>query len=222
MVFSKQLPTAEGGKPLIAENFETSISILARENRTLMLQGLIIGAPDPAMPEGRSDVFSPIQVLSDIMAMNIDDPKDPITIIINSGGGLIEMGMMLYDAIKLSKAPITTIGMNCASMATLLLAAGSKTLAFPHSRFVLHMLSSGFKGTLNQVETQTKEMNRIHEMVTDCYIECGLTGGLKSGNPKLIRKKLLKDIDKGDFYLSADEAVKYGLVDGIVKPGDLF
>lgn len=220
--FATELGTiGENEKRLTVDNFETAVSSLARRHRVLMLKGVIVGYPgSPGM--GRSDYHSPAGIFTDIMAMNYEDPETPITLIINSEGGLVQTGLQLYDAIKLSKAPIRTIGINCASMATVLLAAGAKRYAFPHSRFMLHLLSGKFEGDYKEIDIQHKEIKKIQKTLTDCYIECGVNAGLKSKNPEVIRRRLMKDVDDGDLYLNAEEAIEYGLVDGIVTTEELF
>lgn len=218
-MYTKKMPDQKG-KALSVENFEVSSSIIAREHRMIFLKGLIVGWPAGA--PGRQDIFSPSQVFMDILAMNYDDPAKPITLVVNSEGGLVDTGMQLYDTIRLSKAPVRTIGINCASMATLLLAAGSERLAFPHGRFMLHLLGGRSAGDIKELESQVREARKTQEMITDCYVDCGLTAGLKIDDKKKIRGKLLKDIDDGDFWLSAEEAVAYGLVDRIATTEELF
>lgn len=208
-------------RSLSVDHYESSTSILARKHRVLFLKGLIVGYPGGGNM-GRSDHHSAAGVFMDIMAMNREDPSKPITLVINSEGGVVEPGLQLYDVIRLSKAPITTIGINCASMATILLVAGNERLAFPHSRFMLHLLSGGARGELKDVEIAVKELRKIQTMLTDCYIECGVKAGLRTKNKETIRKRLMKDVDDGDFWLNAEEAVKYGLVDRIVEPKDLY
>ena len=188
----------------------------------LFLRGIIVGWPCSASYPGRDDQFSPTAIMDSIIAMTVEDNTKPITLVINSVGGVTDEGMMLYDVIKLSQAPIITLGMNAASMATVLLAAGAERLAMPHSRFMLHLPStSGMSGDVKEVELHTKEIIKMKDTLVDCYIECGVTAGLAKPDTKKIRKQILSDIDRV-FWIGAEQAIKYGLVDRIVIPSELF
>ena len=129
------------------ENFEYAQSFLARKRRMLFLRGVIKGIHGDPVSPGRSDQFSPMAIGDDILAMNVDDPKKPIHLVIDSPGGEIGTGLALYDILKMSAAPIVTIGASCASMATFILAAGNTRLALPHARFMLH-LPEGIMGEI--------------------------------------------------------------------------
>ena len=197
------------------ENFEYAQSFLARERRMLFLRGTIQGIGS------RSDQFSPMAIGDDILAMNVDDPTKPIYLVIDSPGGEIGTGLALYDILRLSVAPIITIGASCASMATFLLAAGSLRLALPHARFMLHLPEGIMGGDPKEMKIHSAEFNRIRDDLVQSYISCGVTAGLKSKSPEAIGRKILKDIDR-IFYLDAEGAVNYGLVDRVVEPKDLF
>ena len=197
------------------ENFEYAQSFLARERRILFLRGTIQGIGS------RSDQFSPMAIGDDIMAMNVDDPTKPIYLVIDSPGGEISTGFVLYDTIRMSVAPIITIGASCASMATFLLAAGTTRLAFPHARFMLHLPQGMMGGDPKEMKIHSKEFSRLRDDLVQSYITCGVTAGLKSKSPEAIGRKILKDIDR-IFYLDAEGAVKYGLCDRIIEAKDLF
>ncbi len=197
------------------ENFEYAQSFLARERRILFLRGAIQGIGN------RSDQFSPMAIGDDIMAMNVDDPTKPIYLVIDSPGGEISTGFVLYDTIRMSVAPIVTIGASCASMATFLLAAGTTRLAFPHARFMLHLPQGMMGGDPKEMKIHSKEFSRLRDDLVQSYVTCGVTAGLKSKSPEAIGRKILKDIDR-IFYLDAEGAVKYGLCDRIIEAKDLF
>jgi len=219
MRFTKLRP--EGARE---EQLEGAQTYLGRERRMLALRGPIMSAPD------RWDEFSASFIMDDIVAMNVEDNKKPITLIIDSPGGDLDTGMMLYDLIKLSRAPIITIGLDCASMATVLLGAGNQRLVFPHARLMLHLPVMMMKGGMDPkvFEIRQKEMERMkHEMV-DSYIECGVNGGLDKGGTDIdgvtwpsVSKKILNDIDR-ELWLPAQGGIDYGLVDRIATPEDLF
>lgn len=191
---------------LRAEQIEGPESYLARERRALFLRGTITGVQD------RWDPFSPVAVHDSILAMNYDDSKKPIYLFIESSGGLVGTGFVLYDVIRMSPAPIVTVGVNVASMAAVLLAAGTRRLVYPHASVMLHLPQGGFSGDVKDLEIRTKEMGRIRDRIADAYIECGVDR---------TREQILKDIDR-EVWLNAEEAVAYGLADGIVGRAELF
>lgn len=198
---------------LLDENFEYAQSFLARERRMLFLRGTI--------STERADQFSSISIGDDIVAMNVDDPRKPIYLVIDSPGGAIGAGFALFDLVRLSAAPVVTIGASCASMATFILAAGSTRLALPHSRFMLHLPEGMMGGDPKEMKIHSKEFNRIRDELIESYIGCGITAGLKGNSSEAIGRKILKDIDR-IFYLDAEDAVKYGLVDRVATAEDLF
>ena len=211
-----------GGNPkenLHDDQFSYAPSYISRERRMIFLRGVIVGWPGGNL--GRTDQFAASQIFDDIMAMNIEDSTKPITLVIESPGGLMDVGIGLYDLIKLSKAPIITIGLGCASMATLLLAAGTERLAFPNSRFMMHLPEGGVSGDTKEVKLQTEEFERLKESFIDRYIDCGITAGLKGKTKKQLKKQILKDIDRV-FWLDVEEAIEYGLIDRVVTSEDLF
>ena len=205
------------------DQFHNATSYLASTRRLLFLRGLISGWPGPTGSGlvGRDDVFSPIDVIDDILAMNVADPERPIYLMIESVGGMIDVGLMVCDVVRMSKAPVITIGMNCSSMATLILSAGRERLAFPNSHFMLHLPRGGVQGDSRDVEILNKEMTKIKDSLVDLYIYHGVTAGIPGSGRAKIKKKILKDIDR-EYYLTTPEAIEYGLVDRVVTPDDLF
>jgi len=197
------------------DQVEVSQLYLAREHRILFLRGTIIAAPI------RCDHFSLTVMLDDIIALNRDDPVKPITLIIDSPGGSVADGFMLYDVIKASRAPIRTIGFNCASMATIILAAGGERVLMPHSTSMLHLPSTSFEGDTKTMEIRQREVSRIKDQLVDAYMACGVTAGVKAVERGKVRKQILKDIDR-EYWLSAEEAIAYGLADRLATKDDLF
>src|SRR4030042_1307678 len=208
----------QGGNPkehLTDEQFEFAGTYLARTKRLIFLRGPIIGNPP------RTDSYSPSGVIDDILAMNIYDSTRPIYIVIDSGGGLVDAGLALYDVIKLSRAPVITIGMTAASMATVLLAAGTERLVLPSTRVMMPLPIGGVEGDVNTIKIRSEEMQRVKDQLIARYMECGVTAGLVSKNEKQIRRQILKDIDR-ENWMDAEKAIRYGLADRLVQPGDLF
>jgi ATP-dependent Clp protease protease subunit len=201
------------------DKYEYSFNYLTRERRILFLRGVISSYPGGY--SGRNDPHSPTVVSDDIIALNLENQEEPIYIIIDSPGGEVSTGMTLYDTMKLSKAPIITIGQNCASMATIILAAGDEKYMFPHGKLMLHLPSTQIQGDTKEVEIKTKEILKVKEDLVQCYIDNGVTAGLETPTATKIRKQILKDIER-EFWLNADEAIEYGLADRIIEKDDLF
>ena len=137
-------------------------------------------------------------------------------------------GLVLYDIIRMSQAPIITVAQNCASMATVLMAAGTTRLMLPHSRAMLHLPRGEAIGDVDDVAIRSRELGRVKDMLVSCYTECGVTAGLtpsKTGRPPTrlrVSKQIIKDINRSEFWMSANECVEYGLVDRIATSTDIF
>lgn len=194
------------GEVLSEEQFESAEAYLARERRLLFLKGPILGIP------ARWDNFSVTAVHDAVVALNYEDPTKPIYIVLDSPGGSIDTGWTLYDAIRLSKAPVTTIGQSCGSMATVLLAAGKRRVVYPHATVVLHLPQGEMQGDVEEMKIRAEQLERARDRIVDAYIECGA---------KRTREQIVKDIDR-EFWLDAEETIAYGLADGVVTPDELF
>lgn len=137
--------------------------------------------------------------------------EDPINIYINSEGGHIIDALALYDTIKFVKPIIKTtcIGQACSASA-LLLAAGTKGYrsALPNSRVMIHELRGGVSGTRNEMVSYSNESDRVMDLFINILSD--LTGKKFS--------EIAKDMKK-DFFMNPEEALKYGLIDNIVKEG---
>lgn len=207
---------------LKSNQYEYSSDLLTRRGRMLFLRGLIIGYPPSPTNEGRDDAFSSVSIADDIMSLSIENPEKPIFLFIDSIGGEATNGFMLYDVIRMSKAPIYTIGINASSMATTILVSGNKRYVTPHSKTMIHLPSTMFQGDSSEMEIRNKEIAKVKEELVNIYIEHGATAGLKNGaTHKQIKNKLMKDINKEKWF-SAQEAVDYGLVDEIITPEILY
>jgi ATP-dependent Clp protease protease subunit len=197
------------------DQYEYATSFLTREKRFLFLRGPIVPATI------RSDSFSPTSVSDDIMALNVENDKDPITVFIDSPGGDVSTGFVLYDIIQMSKAPIITVAMNAISMGTVILTAGVERLAFKHSRIMLHLPSGDIEGDVQQIKIRSELFQELKHEIIDCYVARGVTAGLVDKTEKEIKKQILKDIDREKWF-TADTALKYGLIDRIVTREDIF
>jgi ATP-dependent Clp protease, protease subunit len=137
--------------------------------------------------------------------------NDDITLLINSPGGVISSGLAIYDAMQYAKSDIVTICMGqAASMASVLLTAGQKgkRQIWEHARVLIHqpLISGNMFGPASDIQIQAEEMLRLREDLNK----------MLAGHTGQTLKKIIEDTDR-DFFMSAQEAVTYGIVDKIVK-----
>jgi ATP-dependent Clp protease protease subunit len=134
---------------------------------------------------------------------------DPITIFINSQGGHVESGDTIYDMIKFVKPDVRVVGTGwVASAGALIYAAAKKEnrFALPNTRFLLHQPSGGAGGTASDVAIQAKEIIRMRKRLNEIFAR-------ETGQPI---ERIEKDTDR-DYWMSAEQAVEYGLVGKIVQ-----
>ncbi len=151
-------------------------------------------------------------IVAQLLFLDADDPDREIYLYINTPGGSVYAGLAIYDTINHLRAPVSTycVGM-AASMGALLLASGQKGKrnALPNSRIMLHQPSSGYQGTAADIEIAAKEILGTRERLNRILAE-------RTGQTL---KKINADVDR-DRWMSAEEAVKYGLVDQVLWKGD--
>lgn len=148
-------------------------------------------------------------IVAQLLFLEAEDPEKDIIMYINSPGGVVTAGMAIYDTMNYIKPDIQTVCIGqAASMGALLLSAGAKgkRFALEHSRIMIHQPLGGARGQATDIEIQAKEILRMKEMLSQ--ILANATG--KSIN------EILKDTER-DNYMSAQEAVKYGLIDQVFK-----
>ncbi|WP_286033523.1 ATP-dependent Clp endopeptidase proteolytic subunit ClpP [Fusobacterium necrogenes] len=148
-------------------------------------------------------------IVAQLLFLEAEDPEKDIIMYINSPGGVVTAGMAIYDTMNYIKSDIQTVCIGqAASMGALLLSAGAKgkRFALEHSRIMIHQPLGGARGQATDIEIQAKEILRMKEMLSQ--ILANATG--KSIN------EILKDTER-DNYMSAQEAVKYGLIDQVFK-----
>ena len=135
--------------------------------------------------------------------------NDDIKIYINSPGGEVSSGFMIYDTINLIKSDVETISIGTsASMAAIILLAGTKgkRKILPHSKVMLHDLSGGATGKYKDVLTEVNELNKLHDILFNI---------IKDKTCLTISQ--IEENLKNDFWLNSEEALKYGLVDKIIS-----
>jgi ATP-dependent Clp protease protease subunit len=187
--------------PMVIENngrVERSMDIYSR---LLKDRIIFIGTP---IDDGVANV-----VIAQFLFLQMEDPKKDIHLYINSPGGVVTGGMAIYDTIRFLQCDVVTycIG-QAASMATVLLAAGTKgkRFALPHSRVMIHQPSGGAGGQASDIAIAAKEILRWRKTLNEVI----------SRHTGKTVEQLEKDSDR-DYYLSAHEAKDYGLVDHVVE-----
>lgn len=151
-------------------------------------------------------------IIAQLLYLESKDFEGDIRIYINSPGGMITAGLAIYDTMQCIKCSIATICVGqAASMAAVLLAAGAKgkRMAFPNARMMIHQPLGGAQGQASDIEIQAKEMSRVKKHLDEILV-------YHTGQPMEI---IERDTDR-DFFLTAEEAVEYGLIDRIVRAGE--
>ena len=148
-------------------------------------------------------------VVAELLFLQMDDPDKDINIYINSPGGSVTAGLAIYDTFQFVKCDINTycIG-QAASMGALLLTAGTKgkRFALPHARIMIHQPWGGARGSASDISIQAQEILRLREDLNKIIVHH--TGKSLS--------QVEKDTDR-DYFMSAEEAKEYGLVDEVVS-----
>jgi ATP-dependent Clp protease protease subunit len=148
-------------------------------------------------------------VIAQLLFLKMEDPKKDINLYINSPGGQITSGLAIYDTMRYLGCDVQTycIG-QAASMAALLLASGTrgKRFALPNSRIMLHQPYGGVMGTSEDIALQAREILELKK----------ITSNIMAENTKQTVEKILEDSDR-DFYMNAQEAIKYGIIDAIAE-----
>jgi ATP-dependent Clp protease protease subunit len=159
---------------------------------------------------GVVDDKSARDVTTKMLLLDVDKPGEPIKFYINSPGGIVTSGMVIYDTIKMLKSPVHTICMGlAASMGSILLSVGAKgnRYIFPHGEVMIHQPSLGgyLQGVSADLEIQAKQTKKTKEMGARILAEnCGKKF-----------EQIMKDFDR-DYWMDAKESMEYGIVDQVV------
>ncbi len=149
-------------------------------------------------------------VVAQLLYLNREDSEKEIHMYINSPGGQIYSGLAIYDTMKMIPNPISTVAVGVtASFGTVLLAAGTigKRYALPHATIHMHQPLGGAEGQASDIEIQAKEIMRLKASLNKILSTC----------TKQTIDVIEKDTER-DLYLSAEQAVEYGLVDKVLIP----
>ena len=153
-------------------------------------------------------------IIAQLLFLDADGPGKDIHLYINSPGGNVSSGLAIYDTMQFLQSPVSTICMGlAASMACFILATGTrgKRFALPHARIMQHQPSqSGGGGTASEIEIQAKEIVHLRTEVNRLL-------GKHTGQPV---ERIERDFDR-DYYMSAEQARAYGIIDRVVERGEL-
>jgi len=147
-------------------------------------------------------------IIAELLFLQNEDSSKDIHVYINSPGGSVTSGLAIYDTMQFVKPDVNTYCVGqAASMAAVLLAAGEKgkRYALPHARIMLHQPWGGMEGTATDINIHAKEIIRIKEKLEKILVK-------HTGQAE---EQIKKDTDR-DFFMSADEAKNYGLVDNVI------
>lgn len=148
-------------------------------------------------------------IVAQLLFLQSEDPKADVHMYINSPGGSISAGLAIYDTMQFINCDVATYCVGqCASMGAVLLAAGTagKRKALPNSRIMIHQPLAGMEGTAEEILIHAKEFLKVKEKLNRILIK-------HTGHPL---EKIEKDTDR-DRFMSAEEALAYGLVDHIIE-----
>ncbi|MDD5020932.1 MAG: ATP-dependent Clp protease proteolytic subunit [Endomicrobiaceae bacterium] len=164
--------------------------------------------------EGSVTTDSANSLIAQLLFLDAEDNTKDITLYINCPGGMVTAGLAVYDTMQYIKSPVTTICMGMAmSFGAVLLAAGTKgkRYALQHSRIMIHqplIYGGGISGTVSDIDIETRELVLTKEKLS--VIIANHTGQTK--------EKVLADTER-NYYMSSEEAKKYGIIDEIIIPG---
>jgi ATP-dependent Clp protease protease subunit len=151
-------------------------------------------------------------ICAQLLFLESENPKKKIDMYINSPGGVVTSGFAIYDTMQYIKSPVSTVCMGmAASMGSFLLMAGEKghRMALPNARIMVHQPSGGFSGQASDIERHAEDIIKMKRRLNEIYAR-------HTGQPVEVIEKTL---DR-DYFMTADEAKEFGLVDAVYDPRD--
>ena len=150
-------------------------------------------------------------IVAQLLFLESENPDKEISMFINSPGGVITAGMSIYDTMQFIRCPVATyvMGQAC-SMGSFLAQAGAKGKRYmlPYARHMIHQPSGGARGMQSDIEIQYKEITKMKTILTELYVKHNTAGKTY--------QDFERDMDR-DTFMSAEEALAYGLVDKIIE-----
>ena len=169
-------------------------------SRLLKDRIIFLGAPI-------DDIFANL-IIAQLLFLEAEDPEKDINLYVNSPGGSVTAGLGIYDTMQYVKPPINTICLGqAASMGAFLLTAGTKgkRFALPNARVMIHQPMGGFSGQATEIDIHAREILKIRERLNEIMAK-------HTGQPL---EKIAQDTER-DYFLSAEEAKQYGLIDEVI------
>ena len=148
-------------------------------------------------------------IIAQLLFLESEDPTKEIYVYVNSPGGLITSGLAIYDTMQYVKPPVATICIGqAASMGAVLLSGGEKgkRMALPHARVLIHQPLGGAQGQATDIDIQAREILRMREEINTIFTK-------HTGQDM---EKIRQDTER-DFFMTAEQALKYGIIDQIVE-----
>jgi len=151
-------------------------------------------------------------IIAQLLYLEDKDFEGDIRIYINSPGGVISAGLAIYDTMQCMKCNVATICIGeAASMAAVLLAAGTegRRMAFPNARVMIHQPLGSMQGQATEIDIQAKELDRVKKVLDNILV-------YHTGQPI----EVIENDTNRDFFLTAEMAVEYGIIDKIIRAGE--
>lgn len=161
---------------------------------------------------GAIDEYKANLIIAELLFLELENRESDVHIYINSPGGSVTAGLAIYDTIQHLQPNVCTYAIGqAASMGTILLAAGTKGKRFslPNSRIMIHQPMGGAEGTAQDISIRANEINYLKDRLYQILVK-------HTGQDM---EKIVRDCDR-DFFMSAQDAVAYGLIDEVLLPGE--
>ncbi|HEX2338488.1 MAG TPA: ATP-dependent Clp protease proteolytic subunit [Hyphomicrobiaceae bacterium] len=193
--------------PMVVE--QTNRGERAYDIYSRLLKERIVFITGPIEDQGAS------LITAQLLFLEAENPKKEISMYINSPGGVVTSGMAIYDTMQFVRPPVSTLCVGqAASMGSLLLASGAKDLRFalPNARIMLHQPSGGFQGQATDIMLHAQEILNLKKRLNEIYVK-------HTGRPL----KKIEDALERDYFLTAESAKEWGVIDKVVdkRPEEL-
>jgi ATP-dependent Clp protease protease subunit len=201
----------ENKKMILPQASPTVIETTGRGERSLDLFSLLLNNRIVLVSYPIDVQYSSL-IIAQLIHLSNEDPEDPIQMYISSPGGVVYAGMGIYDTMKMIPNQISTVAVGfTASFGTVLLTAGTKghRYALPNATIHMHQPLGGAQGQASDIEIQANEILRLKKRLNEILSE----------NTGQKIEKIEQDTNR-DVYMSATEAVEYGLIDHVLEPKD--
>jgi ATP-dependent Clp protease protease subunit len=197
-----EIPKLENLIPMVVESTNRGERAYDIYSRLLKDRIIFLGSP--------IDDNVANSIIAQLLFLAHDDPEQDIRLYINSPGGVVYSGLAIYDTMQMIKPDVATfcIGMG-ASMAAVLLTGGTKgkRFALPNARVMIHQGSAGFRGAVPDIEVVARETLNLTRKLTEIM-------ATHTGQPF---DRVKRDTER-DYYMTAEEALEYGIVDEVLEP----